>query len=149
MQEIMGSIPRLGRSPGEGKGCPFQYSGLENSMDYIELDTTCHFTLVILDIRPGPGAQSCPTLCNPMDWSLPGSSVHGTLQARIMEWVAITFSRVSSQPRDQTQLSCIASRWFTTEPPEKPLNPILRLLKKNLFLILGFWGKQWSQCGGS
>ena len=46
--------------------------------------------------------QSCPTLCDPMDYSLPGSSVHGILQARIGEWVAIPFSRGSSPPRDQT-----------------------------------------------
>ena len=45
-------------------------------------------------------AQSCPTLCDPMDYSLPGSSVHGIFQARILEWVAISFSRRSSQPRD-------------------------------------------------
>ena len=51
--------------------------------------------------------------CNPMDCSLPGSSVHGILQARILEWVAISFSRESSQPRNQTQVSCIASRFFT------------------------------------
>ena len=57
--------------------------------------------------------QSNLNLCNPMDCSLPGSSVHATLQARIMEWVAITFSRVSSQPWDRTQVSCTASRWFT------------------------------------
>ena len=53
-------------------------------------------------------AQSCPTLCNPMDYT-----VHGILQARIMEWVAFPFSRASSQPRDQTQVSCIAGRFFT------------------------------------
>ena len=52
--------------------------------------------------------QSCPTLCNPMDSSPPGSSVHGILQARILEWIiTIPFSRGSSQPRDQTQISCI------------------------------------------
>ena len=45
-------------------------------------------------------AQSCPTLCGPMDCSLLGSSVHGILQARILKWVAIPFSRGSSQPRD-------------------------------------------------
>ena len=45
-------------------------------------------------------AQSCLTLCDPMDYSLPGSSVHGILQARILQWVAISFSRGSSQPRD-------------------------------------------------
>ena len=47
-------------------------------------------------------AQSCPTLCNPRDYSPPSSSVYGILQARILEWVAIPFSRGSSQPRDQT-----------------------------------------------
>ena len=58
-------------------------------------------------------AQSCPTLCDPMDCSPPGSSVHGILQARILEWTAISFSRGSSQPRDQTWVSCIAGRFFT------------------------------------
>ena len=58
-------------------------------------------------------AQSCPTLCDPMDCSLPGSSVHGIFQARILEWVAISFSRGSSQPRDQTRVSLIAGRRFT------------------------------------
>ena len=58
-------------------------------------------------------AQSCPTLCDPMDCSPLGSSVHGILQARILEWVAISFSRGSSWPRDQTQASCIAGQFFT------------------------------------
>ena len=57
--------------------------------------------------------QSCPTLCNPMDCSPPGSSVHGILQARILEWVAVPFSRGSLQPRNWTQVSLIASRFFT------------------------------------
>jgi len=47
-------------------------------------------------------AQSCPTLCEPMDCSLRGSSIHGISQARILEWVAVSFSRESSQPRDQS-----------------------------------------------
>ena len=50
-------------------------------------------------------AQSCPTLCDPMDCNPPGSSVHGILQARILEWVTISFSRASVQHRDRTQLS--------------------------------------------
>ena len=60
---------------------------------------------------------------NPMDCSLPGSSVHGILQARILEWVAIPFSRASSQPKDWTQVSCISGRFSTvweSESPEKP-----------------------------
>ena len=58
-------------------------------------------------------AQSCPTLCNPMDCCLPGSSIHGNFLARIMEWVAISFSRGPSQPRDWTQVSRIAGRLLT------------------------------------
>ena len=50
--------------------------------------------------------QSCPTLCSPIDCSPPGSSVHGILQSRILGWVAISFSRGYSQPRDQTYVSC-------------------------------------------
>ena len=56
--------------------------------------------------------QSFLTLCDPMDHSLPVSSVHGILQARILEWVAVPFSRGFSQPRDQTQVSRIAGRHF-------------------------------------
>ena len=56
--------------------------------------------------------QLCPTLCNLMDCSPPGFSEHGILQARIMEWVAILFSRVSSQPRDWTQVSSIVGKFF-------------------------------------
>ena len=58
-------------------------------------------------------AQSCPTLCDPMDYSLPGSSVQEIFQVRVLEWVAISFSRESSWPRDRTQVSCIVGRCFT------------------------------------
>ena len=54
--------------------------------------------------------QSCPTLCDPVDCSLPGFSIHGTLQARILEWVTISFSRGSSRLRDRTWVSCIGGR---------------------------------------
>ena len=57
-------------------------------------------------------AQSCLTLCDPMDCSLPGFSVHRIFQARVLEWVAISFSRGSSWPRDRTQVSCITGRRF-------------------------------------
>ena len=50
---------------------------------------------------------SCTTVCDPVDYNPPGSSVHGVLQARILEWIAISFSRGSSQPRDQTWMSCM------------------------------------------
>ena len=55
-------------------------------------------------------AQLCPTLCDPMDCSLLGSSVHGIFQARVLEWVAISFSRGFSQPKDRTQVSRIVSK---------------------------------------
>ena len=58
-------------------------------------------------------AQSCLTLCDPMDCSLPGSSVHGIFQAIVLEWAAISFSRGSSQPRDRTRVSRTAGRHFT------------------------------------
>ena len=58
-------------------------------------------------------AQSCPTPCDPIDYSLPGSSICGILQARKLEWVAIPFYRGSSRPRDQTWVCCITGRFFT------------------------------------
>ena len=58
-------------------------------------------------------AQSCPTLCDPMDCNPPGSSAHEIFQARILEWVAISFSRGASQPRDRTRVSCTAGKFFT------------------------------------
>ena len=65
----------------------------------------CHFCVLV--------AQLCPSPCDPLGCSLPEFSVHGILQAKILEWVAISFSRGSSQPRDWTQVSCIAGRFFT------------------------------------
>ena len=67
--------------------------------------------------------QLCPTLCDPLDCSPSGSSAHGILQARILEWVAMPSSRGSSQPMDQNCISggsCIAGGFFTAEPPGKP-----------------------------
>ena len=58
-------------------------------------------------------AQSCPTSCDPTDCSLSGSSVRGIIQVTKLEWVAISFSRGSSPPRDWTQVSCVAGRFFT------------------------------------
>ena len=57
--------------------------------------------------------QLCPTLCNAMDCSLPGSSVHGIFQARILEWLAISFSKGIFSAQDQTRVFCIADRFFT------------------------------------
>ena len=60
--------------------------------------------------------QSCPTLCDPVGCSPPGSSVHGILQARVLEWIVISFSRGSSQPRERTRVSCVADRFLPSEP---------------------------------
>ena len=70
----------------------------------IEILRICHWSEV---------TQSCPTLCDPMDCSPPGFYIHGGFQARVLEWVAISFSRGPSWPRDQTRVSCIAGRRFT------------------------------------
>ena len=66
------------------------------------------YTHMYVHIREVKVTQSCPTLCNPMDYT-----VHGIFQARLLEWVAVPFSRGSSQPRDQTQVSDIAGEFFT------------------------------------
>ena len=86
-------------------------------------------------------AQSCLTLCDPMDWSLPDFSVHGILQARILEWVAIPFSRGSSQPRSPILL--LGS--LPSEPPGKPRQvrsltniPVWTGLKTNRRFFLEF-----------
>ena len=71
------------------------------------------FYIVIESESESEVAQSCLTLCNPMDCSLPGSSVHGIFQARVLEWGAIAFSSGSSRPRDGTQVSCIVDKHFT------------------------------------
>ena len=75
-------------------------------------------------------AQLCPTLRDPMDWGPPGSSVHGILQARILEWLAISYSRASSQDRDQAQVSCVScigrrilSHCATWEAPSSSIGP--------------------------
>ena len=82
-------------------------------MDKINYKDVCMYVKV---------AQLCPTLCDLMDYSLPGSSVHGTLQSRILKWVAIPFSSRSSQPGDQTQVSPLQVNSLLLEPPGKPKN---------------------------
>ena len=76
----------------------------------------------------------CSTHCDPMDCSLPGSSVHGIYHARILEWVAISFSKASPWPRDQTHVSCIGKQilyhWATSEAHELGL---IRTLGPSIF----------------
>ena len=78
--------------------------------------------------------QLCLTLCDPLDCSPPGSSVYGILQARILEWVAIPFSRGSSWPRDPTQVSCIAGRFWATSDPFLPNLIFFVTVKLNTWL---------------
>ena len=87
-------------------------------------------------------AQLCLTLCDPVDYKPPGSSVHEVLQARILEWVAIPFSRGSSWPRDQTQVSCIAGRFFTiwaTRATHHIYVPIIYVVILRSLHVLFFW----------
>ena len=111
-------------------------------------------------------AQSCPTLWDPMHCISPGSSVHGILQARILEWVFISSSRGSSPPKDRTHVSCISfivGRFIITEPLGKPnlylwdnsiLFYILLLARRALSSLtehpFGFCCIGWSLlCGGA
>ena len=66
-------------------------------------------------------AQSCPTLCDPMDCRLPGSTIHGIFQARVLEWVAISFSRGSSQPRIEPRSPALEADALPSELPGKPV----------------------------
>ena len=69
-----------------------------------------------LQVRCAKSLQSYPILCDPMNCSLPDSSVHGIFQARILEWIAMLFSKRSSKPRDLIHVSCVSciDRRFTT-----------------------------------
>ena len=70
--------------------CPWDFPGKNTGVD-------CHFLLQCMKVKSESEiTQSCPTLCDPMDWSLPGSSVHGIFQARVLEWDAIAFSEITA-----------------------------------------------------
>ena len=92
---------------------------------FFKTDLTAPETPLILCDKLGKSevTQSCPTLCDPMNYSPPGSSVHGILQGRKLEWVVMPFSRGSSWSRDWTRVSCIAGRcfivWATKQAQEK------------------------------
>ena len=88
------------------KGKTFTVSSLNTWLQTFSYRLVCVCVCVLV-------AQLCPTLCNPMGYRLLGSSVNRILQARILEWIAISFSRGSSQPRDQTWVSCIAGIFQT------------------------------------
>ena len=83
--------------------------------------------------------QSCPTLCDPINCSPPGSSVRGIFQARILEWLAMPSSRGSSPPRDQTHVSCTScsvGKFCITEPPGKPNRYILLYIKQITNMVI-------------
>ena len=81
-------------------------------------------------------AQSYQTLCDPMGCSPPGSSVRGILQERILEWVAMPFSRGPSLPRDRAHGPCVSGSSLTTEPPGKPASGGVFLLAQTPHLAL-------------
>ena len=92
-------------------------------------------------------AQSCPTLCDPMDGSPPGSSIHGIFQAWIPEWVAISFSRGSSWPRDWTWVSLIVGRCFTVQALKSrniTLQTKVRLVKAMVFPVVMYGCENWT-----
>ena len=78
-------------------------------------------------------AQVCLTLCDPMDYSLPGSSVHGIFQAIVLKWITISFSRGSSQHRDRTRVSRIVDRCFTVWATRENLSEVKSLSRARLF----------------
>ena len=89
--------------------------------------------------------QLCPTLCDPMNCSPPGFSVHGILQARTLEWIAIPFSRGSSWPRDRTLVSCTAGIFFTFWDTGKPhYNLITSFKTPSLYTGITFWSTRTS-----
>ena len=104
----------------------------------LQLEQSC----LILQNRKSENevTQSCPTLCDPMDYSLSGSSVHGIYQARILDWIAISFSRRSSQPGDWTQVSHIEGSLFTIWAT--------REVQQRLVLI-SLWATVFSSCAFS
>ena len=107
------AIPWSGRSPGGGHGSPFQYSCLENPMDRGAWPTTVYrITKSWTQLYNWPQMHVCvlnhSSLCDPMNCSPPGSSVHGSLQVRILEWAAMPSSRGPSQPRCWTCISYIS-----------------------------------------
>ena len=129
---------------GEGNGNSLHYSCLENPVDGGAWWATVHGVTksrthisdqactrehmsspnlrAMVKVEERDIAQSCLTLFDPVDWSPPGSSIHGILQARTQAWAAISFSRGSQGPRDRTRVSRIAGRrfnlWITGEAPK-------------------------------
>ena len=115
--------------------------------------SSCHVRLTEEELYPNCVCISHSVMsnsCNPMDCIPPGSSVHGILQSRILEWVAMPSSRKSSQPRDWTWVPCIAGRFFTTyatrealilmnEKMERETFSKLSLVRLESYEVCGHW----------
>ena len=103
LREVGGRASRMQKGTGEGKGkWPIVWS---QKISPYQDDT---LVLPVQGMHVSSVAQSCLTLCNPMDCSPPGFSVHGIFQARILKWVAIAYSRGSSWNMGQTLISCVS-----------------------------------------
>ena len=103
---------------------------------------------MVVDSRGAELGASCLTLCNTVDCSPPGSSVHGISQARVLEWVAISCSRGSSRPRDRTSSlasPALAGGFFTTEPPRSPYTS-LQLPHGQLPTLVQYFSFRTYQC---
>ena len=132
------SIHGLGRSSGEGNGCPLQYSYLETPMDrgswWLQFsgsqrarhDRASKHAWCIPYLEGSPpcmSAQSCRTLCDPMGCSPPGSSVHGILKARILEWVALSSSGGLLHPGIEPASPALTGGFFTTSTTWEAYSP--------------------------
>ena len=106
---------------------PFSRLWSQISLDLNPAFTTWLLYHLVQDEWMNEVAQLCSTLCDPMDCSLPGSSVHGIFQAMVLEWIAISFSRRSSQPRDRTWVSRTVDRRFTIWATREILSKIIDL----------------------
>ena len=116
--------------------------------------TACVCVCVCMCVCARAHAPSCPTLCDPMDCSPPGSSVHGIFQARILEWVSISYFRGSSDPgMEPTSLvsPALAGRFFNTGPPGKPLtnNILIEIIKTQKITCLWLHLHEMSMIGTS
>ena len=128
----------LAQTPGVGR--KWRWAHKFNSDSRYMLVFSCNSLEMCMTQMSVLVAQFCPTLCDPVDCSPPGSSVHGILQTRILEWAAILFSRGSSRPKDQTWVSCIAGRfltiWVTREGTK--LSPKNAIVMYKVWLKLGY-----------
>ena len=127
-----------------GMGCHFLLQGIFSSQGSKLRLLHCRQTLYRLShcqasVQFSSVPQSCPTLCDPMDCSLPGSSVHGLFQARVLEWVAISFSRGSFQSRDRTQSPALQADSLLSERLMKPNSYAVSLFPAISLLLKLIW----------